>query len=58
MALLMELARHAGSARQAGQSKAIGTVPTVIELFGKKLGIIGLGGIGQTVARHRQTLSA
>ena len=50
MALLMELTRHAGAldmqVKQGDWDGADG-----FELFGKKLGIIGLGGIGQTVAR-------
>lgn len=49
MALLMELTRHAGAldmqVKQGDWDGADG-----FELFGKKLGIIGLGGIGQTVA--------
>lgn len=49
MALLMELTRHAGAldaqVKQGDWDGADG-----FELFGKRLGIIGLGGIGQTVA--------
>jgi lactate dehydrogenase-like 2-hydroxyacid dehydrogenase len=51
MALLMELTRHAGAldmqVKQGDWDGADG-----FELFGKKLGIIGLGGIGR--GRHRQ----
>ena len=54
MALLMELTRHAGKLdRQVKQGDWDGA--DGFELFGKKLGIIGLGGIGQTVATHRRS---
>lgn len=50
MALLMELTRHVGQLdREVKAGDWAGN--DGYELFGKKLGIIGLGGIGQTVAR-------
>ena len=50
IALLMELARQVGKLdRQVKEGNWGGA--DGYELYGKKLGIIGLGGIGQTVAR-------
>ena len=49
MALMMELTRHAGML-DAQVKKGDWNGADGFELFGKKLGIIGLGGIGQTVA--------
>lgn len=50
IALLMELARQVGKLdRQVKTGNWDGA--DGYELYGKKLGIIGLGGIGQTVAR-------
>ena len=55
IALLMELARQVGKLdRQVKEGNWDGV--DGYELYGKKLGIIGLGGIGQTVARIAGTL--
>ena len=55
IALLMELARQVGKLdRQVKTGDWDGA--DGYELYGKKLGIIGLGGIGQTVARIAGTL--